>query len=221
MKQIDLSGKRFGKLQVIKLGEYYLDGCGCKRRKWLCKCDCGNTKMALSSELRSGKTKSCGCLKHEAYHTTHGLSKTRLFSIWSNMKSRCTNPNVASYKNYGERGIFVCEEWMNDFESFYKWSMSSGYADSLTLDRINNDGNYEPSNCRWATREEQRLNRKDVKYLTFNGKTLTQKEWGLELGGGETLIECRLLRGWSLEKALTTPPRKRRNNGKTGQTVNS
>ena len=214
MKSQNLIGCRFGKLVVNELSAPQLDSDGSRRKLWICICDCGNKKIARSHDLTSGRVKSCGCLKHEAYYKTHGLSKTRLFRIWGNMKSRCTNPNVACYKHYGGRGISVCDEWLNDFESFYKWAISNGYADNLTLDRIDNDGNYEPSNCRWATVKEQRLNRKDVKYLTFNGKTLTQKEWGLELGGGESLVEGRLLRGWSLEKALSTPPRKIRRTAK-------
>lgn len=208
MRSQNLIGCRFGRLVVNELSAPQFDTDGNRRKLWVCTCDCGNKKMVRTHNLTSGRVKSCGCLKHDAYHTTHGLSNTRLFRIWGGMKTRCTNPNVDSYKNYGGRGISVCEEWSRDFENFYIWAMANGYSDSLTLDRIDNNGNYEPSNCRWATYREQRLNNRSVKLLTFNGKTLTQKEWGLELGGGESLIEGRLLRGWTLEKALSTPPRR-------------
>lgn len=209
MKHLDLTGMRFGRLQVIKLGDYYLDGYGQKRRKWICKCDCGNTKMALSSELKSGRTKSCGCLKHESCHTTHGLSKTRLYRIWDNMKSRCNNPKVNCYENYGGRGISVCKEWMDNFESFYKWSMENGYSDNLTLDRIDNDGNYMPSNCKWTTTKEQSRNKRVNVFITYNGKTMTQKDWSIELGGSASLVPNRLRRGWSEAEAVSTPLYKR------------
>ena len=207
-KQQDLSGLRFGRLQVIKLGDFYVDGCGTRRRKWICKCDCGNTCEVLSSPLKSGRTKSCGCLIHESSNSTHNLSGTRLYRIWQAMKNRCFNSKCPYYKHYGGRGIAVCEEWKNNFEMFYEWAMANGYKEDLTIDRINNDGGYEPNNCRWATRKQQQLNRRNIKFLSFNGKTLTQKEWGLELGGGVSLVENRLLSGWSLEEALSTPVRK-------------
>jgi len=209
MKQFDLSGMRFGNLKVIKLGDYYLDESGHKRRKWICKCDCGNTKMALSHELISGRIKSCGCLKHKSYHTTHGLSKTRLYRIWSNIKSRCNNPRVDCYENYGGRGISICEEWANDFNKFYQWAMNNGYSDNLTLERINNDGNYMPSNCKWTTSKEQSRNKRVNVFITYNGRTMTQKDWSCELGGSPSLVSNRLRRGWSKEKAVSTPIQKR------------
>lgn len=209
MKQFDLSGMRFGNLKVIKLGDYYLDKSGDKRRKWICKCDCGNTKMALSNELKSGRIKSCGCLKHKPYHTTHGLSETRLYRIWGNMKSRCNNPKVDCYENYGGRGISICEEWANDFNKFYQWAMNNGYSDNLTLERINNDGNYMPSNCKWTTSKEQSRNKRVNVFITYNGRTMTQKDWSYELGGSPSLVSNRLRRGWSKEKAVSTPIQKR------------
>ena len=210
MKRIDLSGMRFGRLQVIELGDYYINGAGHKCRKWICLCDCGNTKEALRGDLKMGKVKSCGCLKPESKTITHNLSKTRLYRIWCGMKTRCTNPNSVNYKNYGGRGVSICSDWLNNFESFYEWSVANGYNDELTLDRINNDGNYEPFNCKWPTYKEQSQNKRDVKLYTFNGKTQTQKEWSLELGGNPALIASRLSKGWSLERALSTPVVKRK-----------
>lgn len=130
------------------------------------------------------------------------------------MKYRCNNNNFKQYKDYGGRGISVCEEWYN-FENFYNWSMENGYKDDLTLDRIDVNGNYEPSNCRWATRYEQQLNRRTNKILTFNGETLTQKEWADKLGFNDTLILNRLNRGWTIEEALKIPA----NNHKKIETI--
>lgn len=129
-----------------------------KRRFGLFKCFCGNEFEAQITYIKNGHTRSCGCLKHNKDKITHGLSKERLYNIWSNMIQRCNNPKVTNYHNYGGRGITVCKTWQDDYTTFRKWALANGYSDKLSIDRINVDGNYEPSNCRWTTTTVQNRN---------------------------------------------------------------
>ena len=206
-KIINLTGKRFGKLYVIKRGEARgVSG----NVHWLCECDCGRTKNVSSRSLRKGSTKSCGCLHKNNFEPTHGKSNTRLYKIWMGMKMRCYNPKNVSYKNYGARGIKVCNEWLNDFENFYNWAIDNGYQDALSIDRIDVNENYTPSNCRWATRLEQNNNSRHNTYLTFNGETKTIKQWSLSTSIKETTIISRLQYGWSVEETLTKPVKRKR-----------
>lgn len=164
----DMTGMKFGRLTVI-------DFHGMNNRKsavWKCVCLCGNETIVDGSSLRLGRTRSCGCLNDEKRRETRADGKRpnrmkyeykneRLYRIWKAMKSRCYNKNNPSYlKWYGARGICICDEWKDDFEKFQEWALSNGYADNLSIDRINPDGNYEPSNCRWATASEQVQNRR-------------------------------------------------------------
>jgi hypothetical protein len=158
-KHIDISGSRFGRLLAIeKVGS---DKKG--RALWNCKCDCGNVCVKTSEHIRSGNTKSCGCLMVSVFNTvnkTHGKSSHPLYAVWRGMKSRCYNPNKENYRNYGGRGIQVCEEWRGDFYSFYTWATHNGWKKGLEIDRIDNDKGYSPENCRCVTKAENLKNKR-------------------------------------------------------------
>jgi hypothetical protein len=213
-KYVDLTGKTFGRLTCINM----VGRDSQRRALWLCKCACGNETTVVSTSLTGRKTKSCGCLHKDLTRertTTHSLSidangKTpRLYSIWRNMKQRCNNPNAAKFEKYGGRGIKVCEEWM-DYMNFHNWAIANGYADGLTLDRKDNNSNYQPSNCRWVSVAQQNLNKSNQRLITFNGETRTILEWSNLLGMKYSTLKCRLDDyGWAIEKAFKTPVRRR------------
>lgn len=176
-KKLNLTGKRFGKLVALKLD----DNPNNKRTKWICICDCGNSSVVLTHQLLSGKTQSCGCKRFESHNKKHGMKHTRIYEIWCGIKKRCYNKNDKNYPKYGGRGISVCNEWKSDFLAFYYWSMSHGYKENLTIDRIDNNGNYEPNNCRWITHAEQQTNRSNNIYIEHNGERKTISKWAKEL----------------------------------------
>lgn len=206
----DKTGQRFGRLTVIRRAEN--DNAG--KAQWLCRCDCGTYKVIRSGNLKeTSKTKSCGCLKRELLHKQknglkHGMYGTRIYTEWASMKWRCYCEKNTSYERYGGRGIKVCDEWLNDFLPFYNWAMSSGYRDDLTLDRIDNNGDYRPDNCRWVTMKVQDNNKRNNKFYEHDGKRMTGSQWSEYLGAKDRhLISDRIDRGWSIERALSTPAR--------------
>lgn len=212
-KLIDLTGRRFGRLVVLKrAGNYIQPPNGRKRPQWLCKCDCGNVTTTIGENLRNGSTVSCGCrrkengaksLKGNHYQRTHGKTNTRLYNIWCNMKSRCRNPNNDAFRLYGAEGKTVCEEWQ-EFKPFYDWSMSHGYRDDLTIDRTDGTKGYSPENCRWATMKEQQNNRRNNRKIPYNGEEKTIPQWADEYNINVGTLRSRLERsGWTIEKALT------------------
>lgn len=159
----DITGERFGMWTAIQpVNRISASG----KKFWLCKCDCGTVREVEGKSLRTGISKGCGCTRYEhaaiasrLANTKHGMRNTRLYVIWQAMKGRTQYPTTHSYEYYGGKGVTICDEWKNDFQSFADWALSHGYNDTLTIDRINPNGNYEPSNCRWATWSEQARNK--------------------------------------------------------------
>lgn len=204
MKPIDITNQKFGKLVAIKRTNNLNN-----KTAWECKCECGNTTIVSTSNLTRNKIKSCGCLKIELLTkrcTKHNQRCTALYEVWKSMKQRCYNSNNYAYHNYGLRGIKVCDNWKNSFINFYEWSINNGYKKGLTIDRINNNGNYEPSNCRWVNRVVQRNNTRFNNYITINNETKTLSEWAKEFGFKPETIRNRIVNlKWSPEKALNTP----------------
>ena len=208
-KGTDLTGKRFGKLEILEPA--YKDKYGWK---WRCKCDCGNEVILYGRAMLSGGTRSCGCLNKIAVseaRTTHHKSKNRLYPIWAAIKQRCLNPHSSVYEYYGGRGIEMCSEWRDSFEAFYEWAIANGYDENAprgecTIDRIDVNGNYEPSNCRWVNIIAQANNMRTQRLITWNGKTMGLSAWARELGIKRSTLNSRLECGWSLEKAFTTSP---------------
>lgn len=205
-QRIDLTWKIFGKLTVLEYA--YTKN---NKAYWKCRCDCGNFCDVPAQTLLNGTVTSCGCNRKEAMKKVafkHGLRDTRLYQIWCNMKSRCYNENSNRYERYGGRGITICDEWLNDPQAFYDWAMSHGYDDTLSIDRIDNDGNYEPSNCRWISNKEQSNNRSSNHLITYEGKTMNMTQWSEYLGIPRKTLSDRLASGWSVEKAFTTKSKK-------------
>ena len=197
-KRIDLIGQSFSHLFVLN----YVGSDNNGHALWNCKCECGKEKVIPAHKLMQGEVKSCGCM-HRKY--SHGLTNTRLYHIWRTTKARCLDKNAQKYSSYGGRGISICDEWKDNFQAFYEWAMANGYDDDLTIDRIDANGNYEPSNCRWATSKEQANNRRTNRYIEFEGVVHTISEWSDITGITKSALYHRFSRGWSAEKALTTP----------------
>lgn len=188
-------GNKFGKLTIIE---------ECKKRSknghkcYKCLCECGSIKIVREDTLKSGATRSCGC----SIGVMHGLSKTRLYKILNGIKNRCYNNRADNYQYYGERGIKVCDEWLNDFQTFYDWALNNGYNENLTIDRMDVNGNYEPNNCRWVTQKQQANNKKNNVMLTYDGRTKTLSQWADELNVKYNTIATRYHRKWDTKDIL-------------------
>ena len=205
-KPLELTGQRFNRLTVISKAE--------NRNGftyWNCICDCGNIKTVKGVSLTKGYTKSCGCYSRELTakrnkdNADGKFRDERLYRIFYGMMTRCYNPNESEYLRYGGRGISVCKEWRNNFFAFQEWALNNGYNETLTIDRINNDGDYEPNNCHWATMKQQSNNRRSNLQLTFNGETKSASEWSEIVGLNRSVIYGRIKHNWSVKDALTTP----------------
>lgn len=210
MKPIDLTGQRFGRLVVVERGPNAGTGTSSKAR-WYCRCDCGNTSLVYTSALRGGLTKSCGCWRVEngiilarPLNRTHGKSSTAAFARWISMRQRCFNPNRKDWPNYGGRGITICDRWMS-FENFY--TDMGDPPPGMQIERVDNNGNYEPGNCVWATPVQQGRNRRNNRRINASGETKTLSTWAENIGAAESTVSDRIKRGWSKEDAVTVPPR--------------
>lgn len=205
----NLTGQRFGRL--VALGPVARDRN--HHIVWLCQCDCGNETRVTLQELRAGKTKSCGCIRREGvrlWNKTHGMTRTKIHNTWLRMKQRCTVPSAKDYIYYGERGILVCDGWLHSFEAFHAYvSQLCNFGEvGYSLDRIDNDGNYEPGNVQWATQTQQMQNTRRNHLFEYNGETLCLTEWARRAGISEKTFRSRLRYGWNIERILTTRTRK-------------
>ena len=205
----NLLGQRFGRLVVIAPAARV----GIKRdARWLCRCDCGAEKAVGAACLKSGRARSCSCLRREVTAkrmTVHGDSRVGkrepLYGVWAGILRRCNNPHDGTYERYGARGIRVCERWLS-YENF-KADMGPTYRRGLSIERNDNNGNYQPENCRWATRKEQCRNRRSSFFIEYRGERRTVVEWGEILGVRWARIHARIKAGWPVERAMTQPPR--------------
>ena len=209
-------GQKFNRLTVIAFEKV-------KRKnysgtRWIVRCDCGTLKSVEPKRVISGHTMSCGCLKAEntiefnkRTKVKHGGRQDRLYTIWHNMKQRCYGITYKDYPQWGGRGICVCDEWKDDVQVFYNWATENGYRDGLTIDRKNNDGNYCPENCRWATMKAQANNRRSNVLITYNGKTKNMQQWASDAGIPYQVLWQRISKlGWSADRALTEPVNRRK-----------
>ena len=221
MQEQEMIGQRFGRLIVIKKSENKSKD---RRLLWTCKCECGTIRDFSGKLLRLGKTKSCGCLAKEiCCHNSkkHGECQTRLYRVWASVKRRCDNPKTNSFSNYGGRGIKVCDEWLNNFTNFRDWAIKNGYNKDAkygqcTLDRINPNGDYEPSNCRWINFKEQCRNKRNNRKLEYNGKLYCCSELAEMANLRNDTFFVRLKYGWDINKIMTTPVKENKRRTQNG-----
>lgn len=209
-RAVDVAAQRFGRLTTIGPVGRNTHG----QILWLCSCDCGNESVVLGARLRSGKTKSCGCWHDELAHqrlVIHGMTDNPIHAVWAGMVQRCTDPNRGNYIHYGGRGIVVCDEWLYDFKAFFDYvsTLSHCGEKGYSLDRIDNSLGYFPANVQFATKVEQSRNKRNNRMFTYNNKTQCVPAWAEEVGLNPATLSTRLCRGWSIEKALTTPVKRR------------
>ncbi|MBD2201542.1 hypothetical protein H6G33_09305 [Calothrix sp. FACHB-1219] len=205
-KIIDITGQVFGRLTVIKQIGFNKD----RRALWLCKCSCGNETTVTGKALRAGTTRSCGCLivRNGVEKTKHGMTDTKEWNVWRGMMKRCYQPTQDKYPLYGGKGIIVCERW-HTFQNFYE--DMGNVPEGMTIDRIDSSKNYEPENCRWVDIYVQNNNRGDYNVRwSYKGKDQTVSEWARELGCNNTTLFERQRRGWSIEKILSTPTKRKK-----------
>lgn len=213
MRKISIKpGDKYGKLTIIK----EVEKTGADRR-FACECECGNSRVVSLNSLRTGNTKSCGCLHSETSSangktcTTHGMTQTKLYNIWRGMKKRCFVLSNPSFKDYGKRGISVCSEWLGECGStnFIEWALSHGYREGLSIERVDVNKDYSPQNCTFIDIGMQGDNRRNSKRIAYNGKVMLLKEWADALEMNYGALKRRLQIGWSIEKSFTTPIAKR------------
>lgn len=213
-KFIDITGKRFNRLVVIERANNAKGGIPV----WKCLCDCGKTTFVRGSNLKNGAVKSCGCLRNDTKPAlTHNMSNSRLYRIWAGIKSRCYTKSSRAYQNYGNRGIKVCDEWKDSFDSFMEWAISHGYTEKLTIERIDVNGDYCPDNCTWIPFNEQQGNRRNCYAFEYNGRVQNLADWCKELNLPYGLIHNRINKlGWDFERAINEPVDIKKRNHKNG-----
>lgn len=197
-KRKDITGVRSGKLIAVEFDSYERFPSGSRYEKWICKCDCGNIVSINKKNFMSGSSMSCGCAVSEANSRrlkTHGDRKSRLYNTWCNIKSRCYNPNNQDFARYGGRGISMFGPWKNNYSIFMEWAIKNGYDDSLSIDRIDVDGDYCPDNCRWVDMAVQANNRSNTIYIEYNGELHTCSEWAKIMGINYDTLNDRYHRG--------------------------
>jgi hypothetical protein len=202
----DIIGMKFGRLKVKSIAATNIKH-GKPNITYLCICDCGKEKIVSHPSLLYSKVSSCGCLQKEIVKSIgqknrkHGKTPKKLYRVWEGIHERCRDKKHISYSRYGGQGVTVCQEW-SDYTVFRDWALNSGYREGLSIDRLNSNGNYEPSNCRWTDTKTQSRNRRSNKYITLNGETLTYADWEKKLGLSRGVIHWRISAGWTEEEAV-------------------
>jgi hypothetical protein len=203
-------GDRINRWTVIKEVESESGSSNFEDKRFLCRCDCGTERVLRYKSLAYKTSKSCGCYMREFNSKNRrkfpqDTVKSRIYTIWNGIKCRCYTKSSMSYKRYGAKGITMCNEWRTDFMIFYKWSIKNGYADNLTIDRIDSNGNYEPSNCRWVDRKTQCNNQRNNHYVIYKGERLTLSQVAEKYNINQHRLACRLLAGWDVNDAIEIP----------------